>query len=416
MQALARRYEQRSKELAPFTLDPQVMALPHPLRILASADTSPEFFITGVVGMAHAAFTQEKLQGGLSNKNLWVALEARCAEQFLDFMQRSSADPDAKSGGSAGAMFQAMRYQQGQGAMFTIDEPLLHLLSLTDIELDIPITEVRLPFANIYLEFGKDRLNMPAELALMNPLTGAHAFEGAYVSQTKDANGDAQLEVTMTGSPVGHRDVSDDAIEWVSMRQREGLSITKALAKAFASGVPMQGATPAQVMAHHMTAPERFTQQAPRMALRLELIIKVLLFIGMKEARKALIGERTKAQAVLNRSQSGAHRRRALRDMLRARQSILVMAPLAPANAEGISALAGEDRKPNGGAGPGLASHWRRGHFRDQRHGPGMALSHVIWIAPQMINAQSLQALAKIKASGFSRVRAPVPRAYTAKA
>lgn len=41
---------------------------------------------------------------------------------------------------------------------------------------------------------------------------------------------------------------------------------------------------------------------------------------------------------------------------------------------------------PGAGSTEPVATHWRRGHWRQQRHGPALALVHRIWIKPVLVN------------------------------
>lgn len=48
------------------------------------------------------------------------------------------------------------------------------------------------------------------------------------------------------------------------------------------------------------------------------------------------------------------------------------------------------------GLGVGVRTHWRRGHFRNQPHGPQRALRKLVWIMPILVNAEQLQAGAEV--------------------
>lgn len=397
---LTREYDRVRKDLASCATDPAIMRLAHPLRALASASTQPKFILAGTVGVAFEDATIQRLREGLTTNSLWLELEAAGAHQFLQFIQLNASGSDGGfSGGSSGAMFQAMRYMHAGGAMFTIDDALLPLLMLTDIDLDVPITDVRLPYPNIYIEFGRDRSRMPAELALHNSMSGEHAFEGAYVSRTVDKEGGAHLEVTMTGSPSGHKELGDDAVEWLSLHQSEGLTIHDALYGAFEKATPMIGSSQAQLDDFKRLALEHREIVAPKMSKRLELILKALLYIDLKEARRQTVTERSDAQKAWARTQSGAHRRKALRQLMRAQDTILVLPPeVTEGRQEGAFDA---DADPHS-----MMPHWRRGHFRRQRHGAALAFTKVVWISPKLVNAALLGTLAP----------APSPKHYVVKA
>lgn len=376
--ALEKLFEQKTKELAPYGQDPAVLKLPHPIRILATADMQPEILGAGIVGVEYEAYLIEQLKAQRTTNNLWLDLEARNSHTFLKFIQLNSSGIDGGlSGGASGATFQAMRYQHAGGHLFTIDDSLMEMMMLTDIDLDVPMSAVQLPFDNVYIEFGKDRNALPVEYGLRNSVSGFHAFEGAYISRTVDDQGLVHLEVTMTGSPMGHSHISDDAVEWISMTQTEGVTVHEALYNAFTKGVPMLGAGPEVMQDFQRRAAAHRDVIAPMMAKRLELIIKALLFINLKEIRRQLLTDRTEARKALMRSQSGAHRRKALQRMLRSQDTILVLTP--PPS----------ERSPSNGDGTGnhLEPHPRRGHLRLQRHGVKLTLTKIVLIAPVRVNA-----------------------------
>ncbi len=47
------------------------------------------------------------------------------------------------------------------------------------------------------------------------------------------------------------------------------------------------------------------------------------------------------------------------------------------------------EERPAAGTGPPVRSHWRRGHWRLQPHGPGLCLLKLLWIRPVLVNASA---------------------------
>lgn len=389
---LEKQFEQLERDLKPYGTDPAVMQLSHPLRMKAAPPTaSAEVLLGGITGVENAEFTRQQMLKGVCTNTIWYQLSERGSANLNRFLDHNSSGLDGGySGGSSGATFQALRYMVCGGTMFTVDDDLCHLLDLTDIELDVLISDVVLPFDNIYIEAGRDRARTPIDLALRNDLTGLHAFEGAYCSRVVDHDGNTRIEVTMTGSPVGHSHISDDAVEWVSLTVEPGVTVAQALHNAFNRVIGVVGPDPVGALAQHSRVAALHEKRlAPLMSKRLEFILKALLYINEEDVRTEVVKDRSAAQQVLNRTHSGVLRKKALRQTLYARDTIIVKPPVMPeADARALAGMGGA-----GDSGRTVKPHWRRGHLRTQRYGAGYSMKKSVLIKPKLVNAALLAEL-----------------------
>lgn len=322
------------------------------------------------------ATVRDMLSRGMSTLSVWNHLTKVDDPRLALFSAVHEVEVDEVGGfggGAAGASVHAMRFASFGGRIYSFTEQLVELLTNTKLGTDIPVSELRLPAPNIFIELGADRSRSP--LKLHHPQSGEHALEGAYVSSVKDEAGNPWLEVTLTGSPVGRDHLMDDAVEWASLRAGAEESIVSALNDAYARPVT------AELKSSYFDDQARLLGGARTALPKLELIAKCILFLGLPDTIQHDVLDAAAARAVVQRTKSGKHMRRALRDLARSYDRVIVDAKPAAAD-ENLSA-------------PGvrtMETHWREGHFRSQRHGPALSLVKVIWIRPVWVNAGSLHA------------------------
>lgn len=116
-------------------------------------------------------------------------------------------------------------------------------------------------------------------------------------------------------------------------------------------------------------------------------MVKVFLYLGLKDARKEL---GTEHSATLKRLAAVGPKKHA--KLQRRLESLYDRITVGPASAPAIP--------PASGAACSRAPHWRRGHFRAQPCGPARSSRKLIFIAPLLIHADRLGA------------QAPPPKAY----
>ncbi|MEJ6002629.1 hypothetical protein [Paucibacter soli] len=370
--------EKQMREASAWLDEPAIFQLPHPGRVLASPSTAPAMTMMTLAEPKNQSKVTAWLDKGLATIDIFKGLDDLDDKRIHIFhaLHRGTAEATGGFGaGTAGPMVQALRFQQCGGRIYSFSNELVQLLGKTKIGTEVPISELKLPSPNIYIELGTDRNAAPMNLE--HAQSGFHPLEGAYVSAVVDGEGRQVLEITLTGSPVGRDDVMDDVVEWAAMKCDDGVSIEAALTVAYT-----QPAHDSLEQSGYFDDQEKLHGQARAASPQLELLAKCILFLGLPEAMKKEFLERTEAKKVLLRAQSGAHKRKAGRTVARSYDRIMVDAPPAPATSSTVTD--GEHRT--------VKTHWRDGHFRHQRHGPGLSLTKVIWMRPMLINADAIAA------------------------
>lgn len=363
-----RRLQQAAKALKDverLLTEPAMMALPHPVRIAAVPGAGAPNLVMTASDPRHQKKLASLLREGLSTNGIFQTLSDLNDARLFGFLGLGM-QAGSFGNGPAGGMFQSARYELAGGRLYSFSDELVDILADTDLG-DVPLEELKLPHKNVYLQLGLNRLQ--SRFRLVNPESGLHALEGAYVSETTGLDGRPRLEVTFTGSPVGHTELLDDTVEWVSVLVEPNITAKEAALKSFLiseAGVEFPGEAELRARAEYLGP-------------ILELVSKAILFIGMPQARIGSSNAGTVARQALARAVSGAHRRKAQKAAALAYDCILVDAP-APTPEEALQI-------ERHGA---IAAHWRQAHFRHQRHGPQLSLSKVIWIPRTLINADQI--------------------------
>lgn len=157
----------------------------------------------------------------------------------------------------------------------------------------------------------------------------------------QDSDGTDCLEVTMTGSPVGHTELMDDAVEWVCMKAAGHVTISQALTDAYTKSVG-----PGEPGAY-FDDQARLLDQVKASAPRLDSSRSASSSSAcLKRSRRA--SSRAPKQGRRWPVPSPARQRRAARVLARSYDRVLVEAPPVPAWAEG---------SPREGRAVG--THWR---------------------------------------------------------
>lgn len=272
--------------------------------------------------------------------------------------------PGSTEVGGAMPMMAGLRHLVAPYRIFKIDDDLVDLLNLTDVSDDVPLSMLRMPFPRCYVELGTKR---KTGYFVKNNESGMHALEGAYLEMGTHPRRGKGLYVMFTGSPLGKSHVLDDATSsiFLSLEHPERLILDE-LSAAF----------------------DEATEQAVKAGLRpplrddgaeqnIQLLCKTLLYIGMPDIRKTISMRRTELAKQISALKSPGKVAKASRQLTKANDEIWIHAPvgqMTPAQALR--------------AGAGVASHWRRGHYRNQRYGAQLAFTKLVFIAPVLVNAE----------------------------
>lgn len=308
------------------------------------------------------------------------------AEKFPEFEEVASilggADPTARNkelapscSGSANSQvaFHSLIFTESNAPVFQIDDDLVQALRLTDVSENIPVSMITPPFTLGYLELGTRR---DTGCFVHNTDTGQHPLEGAYisVSGSEDRNSDGygkRISIIFTGSPT-RKHIADDAYlaHTILFQDESGkeLTVLESITRSLNN-------SSAWVSEHGLLERNKTFYEGERETIT--LVIKALLFLNMKTFRKELVNERDdwlkKARATLNKAKQRKYMQKA--NVSTNKIIIRPQADLSEGTKQGIRALT--DSK--------VAVHLRRGHLRNQVHGPGRADRKIIWIEPTLV-------------------------------
>lgn len=345
--------------------DDQTMRLAHPQR--CAACLSPEE--QSVWSKILAPGTWQALQAGFKAPGGFTAdILAHLVDQpehaTLGFLTEALSKGDSGTEmGTAFALMLYLRQSMAPQPQFLIDDALVAMLEQTDISEDVPVSVLRLPFPRCYLELGRSR---STDIIVPNLVSGAHVLEGAYLEFAESPRKGPGLYVMLTGSPLGHENAMDDATSSLFIPTGDP---TQPLRSALASARAQSGEL-ARSLGLRETPQEFFEHEIQA----LMLIAKALLYIGLPQARRTLKNDHSQALTSALSKKNPAKRERALADARRLADYVLITAPP-------------ESKVPGMETGRALKAHWRRGHYRMQRHGPALALQKLIFIEPTLVGS-----------------------------
>jgi hypothetical protein len=346
--------------------DPAVMRLAHPVRCAAETSGAMEVLKQclgpRVLANMAKAFEQDKLTSEITGE-LYKNPENLALKALLDTSNRMIGGTEV---GNSYPTLLFLRHTMHPQPYFVLDDSLVEMLENTDIAEDVPVSTINLPYKRFYVEFGKAR---KSSLRIYNELSGSHIVEGCYVERGKNGLMGEGLFILLTGSPIGKSGATDDAthslfipLENPNQTVREALELTFRLGKELSLRNGLR------------VTPDTYLDQTFESIL---FLIKALLYIGLPEARKQLNKERTEWQKANGALKSTAKKAKAEKRGRRLVDHILVSAP--PASRERSTAAG--DRS--------VKSHWRRGHYRMQAHGPQFSLRKVIFIQPMLVHGDT---------------------------
>ena len=279
-------------------------------------------------------------------------------------------------------------YQSGR-IIFDVQKPLTAALLLTDVE-DIPCSELVFPVDSFYLHFGE-----VSEL-----LIDGFAVEGAFVHRHSDI-----LSVDLVQRGFGHPQfytlAQGESLLGVSVDlSDQSKTVVQALTDSVAAIVQQNAESLAQVEALMRQLEEQYgqsvrvpfagehlTQQLPVLKRAMALIINALFYIAAEPNDvQEEWGSDTPASVIeaLKIAKSPGQIR-TLENTLKNAQYTKVKV-VGKVFSTSIESRAIEEAL---GTGRHLATHFRRGHFRQQAYGPERSLRKRIFVAPVVVNASN---------------------------
>ncbi|WP_149135215.1 hypothetical protein [Cupriavidus campinensis] len=251
--------------------------------------------------------------------------------------------------------FEALHFLKCNGRVFYARDGLVERLQMTVMERDMPLSQIRSPFPDIYIHLESSIRYATVE---GDPVT----LNGFFVSEMVSAETERR-RLTICPIVTEGTDVITSLLDAFEVDVDDGVErkLYDALATFFQLSVEE---VDSDVRAH-----------------AIGLATKILFYVDVKSARivphnandsRSLAFLQAKARKA---TKPGARTSRPLRAY-----DFIEIGPEDSIRLEQERA----ERKV------GHSLHWRRGHNRMQAHGPHHSLHHKIWIMPQLINKELL--------------------------
>ncbi len=361
-------------EIAASDYDPAIARLPHPYRLMAAmghiAETSGyKLGADDYHVLAFGRVAYDDLIRMLATESMnQPVIERMCAKHpsFRAFVGVSSGLPGVTEQGQIYWLLDYLRWRFQGKHFFQTTMGLEAGLQNTDIAEGIPAAMVRPPYPIQYIQCG-DAVSSPYHL--INPASGAHVFEGAYVLTGVVPPGYPEsglrfIEFVFTGTAYGKKDNLDDATAAITLTVHdENATMLEVLEEALndddARGLKREAA------------------EATDIRQCLFHLCKILLYLNTEKVVKTPLNERSELQVRLARVGAGK-RGKLERQLTRTYDRIVIGAKTPPLSGGGGPAI---------DSGRHLPTFWRRGHFRNQPYGEGRQQHRIIWIEPVLVNA-----------------------------
>ncbi|MCG5531642.1 hypothetical protein LRD18_12415 [Halorhodospira halochloris] len=379
------------------SLDPQVMALPHPVRLEAAAGAPIDtqiFERAGVMG---------DLRPYLTDETAPTETIINIVPGMLGIASKYFGVIPGGNMGSFVLMLVRSRLRAYGDPILQVTPALQEMLTETDIGSELPTSFFRPPYPLVYVEFSR-----PNSFHVTNKQSGLHECEGAYLSsydipahsqlfsntarnealQLDPAKPARVVEVVVTGSPIGKQHALDDASQDLMLFLQDEEECLKTVLDRHISFF----------QSHHSYSQPGMALLSKEEADSLEPIIyqlaKVLLYLNLPESRQINFAERTDLESRL--SKLGPKKAAKLKRKQTYAYDRVIVGPEKIQDAVQDESVAGSDTAEEA-AKREVRPHWRRGHFRRIRYGEGRREVRIGWIPPTLVNAEAFQKTAKKK-------------------
>lgn len=277
--------------------------------------------------------------------------------------------------------------------IFDLSSGLVHMLQHTDIR-DCSLQNLQLPYPALYLHFGRE-----AGLKTTGLNGESHYVDGALVAHAQPT-GPQVLRFALTSIDESGNRITLPG-HYLDLREHElQLPVECAIQSAVASFV--NGGIDEPVP-ECPWAPAFWTEQrelASRVLLAaMPLIVNALFYLeNPPRPHRTTLGAGTPVDVQHQWERTPSNRRRKLESTL---------------NAEGFTLvhLVGEEisRSLTQGLGGTVTPHWRKGHWREQAHGPRLTLRKRVLIRPTLVNGHEVADPLQVKGHVYRAPRDPGP-------
>ena len=365
--------------------DAELMRLPAPKRIAVGRVAE---IMWQAVAPSVVVPLRERLTGNEDPLGLCLDSMASAAP-FARLAGENQKKLGSINNGTSLAMLHFMKYDAAKGRLFETTDELEDLLRDSDIGEDCPAQFFRPPYPSIYIAFGESR-TFP--VFVNNSLSGDHRVEGVFVSESKTT---VQIGTTVSVMDARNRNMKegepcrvlsllicgcpkasflDDATLGMDIFIPESdedkplLQLIEGTLKDMSRDLQGTESTPPSLA-------ERKVFHAV-----MEHAAKILLYLNCSNVRQQLETRETELRARVTRVGPGK-KAKLERKLERAYDRVLVQTP-ASEKQEGRPETMGTHASPK--------AHWRRGHFRSVRYGPGKTERRPKLIPRVLVNLEKL--------------------------
>lgn len=346
--------------------DPDLLRLPHPKRME----------LAGMLAVWEELFAADlgPLKEALLDLDRPLEFVIKGMSQRPDFaaiVEGLGYAPGNTNFGVLEAALTSLRYAYAGGRLFQTRDDLDARLRQTDIGDQAPCKYLRLPYPVMFLEFGESR---STPLTISHDDSGAHVLEGVYLSEHRLGSDARMLYFLFCGSPLGKRNLLDDVTRSFALpidREEDPLETALAAMVDHYRGLK-----------HQQRTPEYQVQECVEAIYH---AAKVLLYLNSHHPVTENRPEYSELQQRLQRVKAGK-RAKLERKAHRAYDRVVI----GPRSTESPAESSSHHRT--------VETHWRRGHYRLQAHGPRRVDRKLIWIEPTLIGTDGLTDAATKKA------------------
>lgn len=349
--------------------DPALAKLSHPYRVLTADQRidpqqrpdAPPHYATEWGETAYRWLVDKALRDPTDNH--YVAKEF--VRRFGPGAYPITDSPSSTYENTNYAILDYLRWRTQGRHFFQTTDSLDQALAATDIASDIPAQWLKAPYRVQFIQFGDTR---STPLYVEHQQTGRHVLEGAYVTDcplVRDSGAAARfLTFTFIGSPLGKANLFDDAVHVVTLLVEDE---AETLDKMIAESLQLEGEQEGKALS---------LDEKPYVREMVYHLAKVLLYLNTEAVTRVVHNERSELLVRAGQIKSPAKLAKLQRQAQRAYDRIII-GPKTVAETSEASAPTGRR----------VASHWRRGHFREQPYGEKRLLRRLIWLQPTLINA-----------------------------
>lgn len=273
------------------------------------------------------------------------------------------------------------QYELAGRQIFDLHDRLTDMLLATDLG-DSTLENLHLPYDALYLRFGaQDSIKLPFDEDRFE------FFDGAFVARSPWDESGSRIKIGFTtvhedGTGVDYPGYFFDILpSELSLPVEEAIEV--AMARLLATYRDDEGASPnTRALNSHLR--EYVEESATMIRAAAALLVNALFYV--ESISGALPAEEPGRDTPPERVSRWMH---APLDKRRKQRSALT------ADGYAIVRLVGKEvateAAPSAGIHASVRVHWRRGHWRQQRHGAGRALIKRIWIKPVLVGKDAMQ-------------------------